>query len=82
MQRITVELGQGDGKPSWSSHNWPQIFQDESGNWYGVRADWKMNIHHAWKGDEVSLLASDGKFLCRGTVVSDWRKSLEQRPGR
>lgn len=69
-------------KPEWSSHSWPQIFQNSSGNWFGVRAGWDLKAHisSGWKGDEVSLLSDDGNFLKYGEPSSDWRDSLEQRP--
>uniref|UniRef100_A0AAU6W291 Uncharacterized protein n=1 Tax=Pseudomonas phage Touem01 TaxID=3138548 RepID=A0AAU6W291_9VIRU len=69
-------------KPEWSSHDWPQIFQTSDGNWYGVRAGWDLKAHISggWKGDEVSLLSDDGKFIKYGEPSPDWRDSLEQRP--
>ena len=68
------------GKPSWGSHTWPQIVQDSSGNWYGVREDWTMSIVANFKGDELNLLREDGEFLQRGSPSPNWRTSLEQRP--
>lgn len=69
-------------KPEWSSHDWPQIFQTSDGNWFGVRAGWDLKAHISggWKGDEVSLLSDDGKFIKYGEPSPDWRDSLEQRP--
>lgn len=69
-----------EGKPSWSSHAWPQIVQDSSGNWYGVRDGWTMSIVRQFKGDELNLLREDGEFLQRGTPSQNWRTSLEKRP--
>jgi len=69
-----------EGKPSWDSHNWPQIVQDSSGNWFGVRDGWAMSIVGRVKGDELNLLREDGEFLQRGTPSPDWRTSLERRP--
>lgn len=68
------------GKPSWDSHGWAQIFQNEDGHWFGVREGWTMNVVDAWKGKTVWLLREDGGFLSRGEVNPDWENSLEQRP--
>lgn len=68
------------GKPSWDSHTWPQIVQDSSGNWFGVREGWTMSMVGTFKGDELNLLREDGEFLQRGTPSTNWRTSLEQRP--
>ncbi|MGN8004140.1 hypothetical protein ACTJKQ_13210 [Acidovorax sp. 22279] len=68
------------GKPSWDSHTWPQIVQDSSGNWFGVREGWTMSMVGTFKGDELNLLREDGEFLQRGTPSPNWRTSLEQRP--
>lgn len=68
------------GKPSWDSHQWPQIVQDSSGNWFGVREGWTMRIAPSYKGDELWLLREDGEFLSHGERSQGWRTSLEQRP--
>ena len=68
------------GKPSWDSHQWPQIVQDSSGNWFGVREGWTMRIAPSYKGDELWLLREDGEFLSHGECSQGWRTSLEQRP--
>ena len=67
-------------KPSWDSHQWPQIVQDSSGNWFGVREGWTMRIVPSYKGDELWLLREDGEFLSHGECSQGWRTSLEQRP--
>lgn len=68
------------GKPGWDEHAWPQIVQSNDGHWYGVKSDWKMNIHQDFKeGDTFSLLSRDCEWLARGPI-GDWRNSLEQRP--
>lgn len=67
-------------KPSWDSHDWPQIVQDSHGNWFGVKAGWKMSIQGGWKGDELSLLSDDGAFIKYGKSSESWKDSLEQRP--
>ena len=69
-----------NGKPSWDSHQWPQIVQDSSGNWFGVREGWTMRIAPSYKGDELWLLREDGEFLSHGGCPQGWRASLEQRP--
>ena len=69
-------------KPSWGKHGWPQIFQNEDGHWFGARAEWdfKAHISGGWKGDGVSLLRDDGEYLRSGTILGDWRDTLEKRP--
>lgn len=69
-------------KPSWDKHGWPQIFQNEDGHWFGARAEWdfKSHISGGWKGDGVSLLRDDGEYLRSGTILGDWRDTLEKRP--
>ena len=69
-------------KPSWDKHGWPQIFQNEDGHWFGARAEWdfKAHISGGWKGDGVSLLRDDGEYLRSGTILGDWRDTLEKRP--
>jgi len=69
-----------DDKPSWKDHDWPQIFNDGNGHWFGVKSGWslKKNISDGWKGRSVSLLRGDGKFLCRGHC-REWENSLEQK---
>lgn len=69
-------------KPSWDKHGWPQIFQNEDGHWFGARAEWdfKAHISGGWKGDGVSLLRDDGECLRSGTILGDWRDTLEKRP--
>ena len=69
-------------KPSWGKHDWPQIFQNEDGHWFGARAEWdfKAHISGGWKGDGVSLLRDDGEYLRSGTILGDWRNTLEKRP--
>ena len=69
-------------KPSWGKHSWPQIFQNEDGHWFGARAEWdfKAHISGGWKGDGVSLLRDDGEYLRSGTILGDWRDTLEKRP--
>ena len=69
-------------KPSWGKHGWPQIFQNEDGHWFGARAEWdfKAHISGGWKGDGVSLLRDDGEYLQSGTILGDWRSTLEKRP--
>ena len=69
-------------KPSWGKHDWPQIFQNEDGHWFGARAEWdfKAHISGGWKGDGVSLLRDDGEYLRSGTILGDWRDTLEKRP--
>ena len=71
-------------KPSWGKHGWPQIFQNEDGHWFGARAEWdfKAHISGGWKGDGVSLLRDDGEYLRSGTILGDWRDTLEKRPER
>ena len=68
-------------KPDWGTHNWPQIFNDGDGRWFGVRQGWKLKDHisNEWKGRQVHLLREDGEFLKYGEH-SDWENSLEQRP--
>lgn len=66
--------------PAWDSHSWPQIVKDEDGNWWGVKAGWKMSISHGWKGDYFSILNGDGELLKRGHDPMNWRNSLQQRP--
>ena len=69
-------------KPRWGKHGWPQIFQNEDGHWFGARAEWdfKAHISGGWKGDGVSLLRDDGEYLRSGTILGDWRDTLEKRP--
>ena len=69
-------------KPSWGKHGWPQIFQNEDGHWFGARAGWdfKAHVSGGWKGDGVSLLRDDGEYLQSGTILGDWRDTLEKRP--
>lgn len=69
-------------KPGWGKHGWPQIFQNEDGHWFGARAEWdfKSHISGGWKGDGVSLLRDDGEYLRSGTILGDWRDTLENRP--
>lgn len=69
-------------KPGWGKHGWPQIFQNEDGHWFGARAEWdfKAHISGGWKGDGVSLLRDDGEYLRSGTILGDWRDTLEKRP--
>lgn len=69
-------------KPSWDKHGWPQIFQNEDGHWFGARAEWdfKSHISGGWKGDGVSLLRDGGEYLRSGTILGDWRDTLEKRP--
>ena len=69
-------------KPSWAGHQWPQIFQNEDGHWFGARAGWdfKAHIGVGWKGEGVSLLRDDGEYLQSGEVIGDWRDTLEKRP--
>ena len=69
-------------KPSWDKHGWPQIFQNEDGHWFGARAEWdfKAHISGGWKGDGVSLLRDDGECLRSGTILGDWRDTIEKRP--
>lgn len=69
-------------KPSWAGHQWPQIFQNEDGHWFGARAGWdfKAHIGGGWKGEGVSLLRDDGEYLRSGTILGDWRDTLEKRP--
>ncbi len=69
-------------KPRWGKHGWPQIFQNEDGHWFGARAEWdfKAHISGGWKGDGVSLLRDDGEYLQSGTILGDWRDTLEKRP--
>lgn len=76
IQKTTNHIG----KPSWDSHQWPQIVQDSSGNWFGVREGWTMRIAPSYKGDELWLLRGDGEFLSHGERSQGWRTSLEQRP--
>lgn len=66
--------------PSWDSHPWPQVVQDSEGNWYGVREGWTMAITKQFKGDELTLLRTDGEFICKGAPNPDWRNSLQARP--
>ena len=68
-------------KPRWGKHGWPQIFQNEDGHWFGARAEWdfKAHISGGWKGDGVSLLRDDGECLRSGTILGDWRDTLEKR---
>lgn len=70
-----------DTKPSWDAHDWPQIFNDGDGHWFGVRDGWDLKAHisDGWKGRRASLLRGDGAFLCYG-AHPDWENSLEQRP--
>lgn len=67
-------------KPSWDSHNWPQIVQSAGGHWFGVKAGWEMSVCNNWKGADLSLRSDDGKFLKYGKPSDNWRQSLEQRP--
>lgn len=68
------------GKPGLAEPPWPQVVQSNNGNWYGVKAGWKMNIHQDFKeGDTFSLLSSDCEWLARGPT-GDCRNSLQQRP--
>ena len=69
-------------KPGWANHQWPQIFQNEDGHWFGARAGWdfKAHIGGGWKGEGVSLLRDDGEYLQSGEVLGDWRDTLERRP--
>lgn len=69
-------------KPGWANHQWPQIFQNEDGHWFGARAGWdfKAHIGGGWKGEGVSLLRDDGEYLQSGEVLGDWRDTLEKRP--
>lgn len=73
-------MSNAKGKPSWGDHNWPQIFQNEVGNWFGAREGWSMSIAKDFKGDAVWLLREDGEFLSFGDYSGDWRDSLEARP--
>lgn len=68
------------GKPQWSQHNWPHIFQNERGHWFGVRDGWTMQIVKEFKGDSVWLLREDGEFLGFGDPSPHWHESLESRP--
>lgn len=79
-QRVTHLAIDPIGKPSWDSHQWPQIVQDSSGNWFGVRDGWTMRVAPTYKGDELWLLREDGEFLSRGECSHGWRTSLEKRP--
>lgn len=79
-QRATQRAIDSIGKPSWDSHQWPQIVQDSSGNWFGVRDGWTMRVAPTYKGDELWLLREDGEFLSHGECSQGWRTSLEQRP--
>ena len=79
-QRVTHLAIDPIGKPSWDSHQWPQIVQDSSGNWFGVREGWTMRIAPSYKGDELWLLREDGEFLSHGECSQGWRTSLEKRP--
>ncbi len=79
-ERITELEKQNLEKPSWDSHNWPQIVQSAGGHWFGVKAGWEMSVHNDWKGDELCLLSDDGEFLKYGNPSANWRQSLEQRP--
>lgn len=69
-------------KPGWANHQWPQIFQNEDGHWFGVRSAWdfKAHIGGGWKGEGVSLLRDDGEYLQSGEILGDWRDTLENRP--
>lgn len=69
-------------KPRWGDHQWPQIFQNEGGNWFGARSGWdfKAHISGGWKGEGVSLMRDDGEYLQSGTIFGDWRDTLEKRP--
>jgi len=69
-------------KPSWGDHQWPQIFQNEGGNWFGARSGWdfKAHISGGWKGEGVSLMRDDGEYMQSGTILGDWRDTLEKRP--
>lgn len=69
-------------KPGWAGHQWPQIFQNEDGHWFGARAGWdfKSHIGGGWKGEGVSLLRDDGEYLQSGEILGDWRDTLERRP--
>ena len=68
-------------KPSWAGHQWPQIFQNEDGHWFGARAGWdfKAHIGGGWKGEGVSLLRGDGEYLQSGEALGGWRDTLEKR---
>jgi hypothetical protein len=81
-QQWLDERARLQNKPSWDSHKWPNVFQDQSGDWFGVRDDWDLIAHISaeWKGDQVNLLRKDGQYLCSGRVLGDWRKTLEKRP--
>lgn len=70
------------GKPDWNSHPYDQIFQTSDGNWFGAIASWNFegNFSSEWKGDQVSLLRSQGEFLAYGDPNPNWKKSLEKRP--
>lgn len=71
-----------NGKPSWQSHNWAQIFQSEQGYWFGTVAGWDLSAHisDGFKGRSVNLLRSDGQFLAYDSYNPDWENSLEIRP--
>ncbi|WP_127158448.1 hypothetical protein [Xanthomonas arboricola] len=71
-----------NGKPTWQSHNWAQIFQSEQGYWFGTVAGWDLSAHisDGFKGRSVNLLRSDGQFLAYDSYNPDWENSLEIRP--
>src|SRR5574343_1511651 len=39
-------------KPGWANHQWPQIFQNEDGHWFGARAGGyvRADIGGGWRG--------------------------------
>lgn len=81
LDSVLDAAGGDDNKPDWSTHDWPQIVQNNNGNWFGVKAGWKMDIHEDFKeGETFSLLSEDGQFLKRTKILGDWRQSLESRP--
>lgn len=60
-------------KPSWDSHRFKYIAQDESGDWFG----------YMLRPDEIiDVWISDTRFeyLSTGKVIGDWRDTLEARP--
>ena len=77
---IHAQLQEREMKPQWHEHNWPQIFQNQDGHWFGVRDGWEMNIVPDFKGDAAWLLREDGEFLEYGDYSPNWRESLEKRP--